>query len=241
MAETLIQDPSTYDIEMKDVIDSMDLTDIPTANGFQLHNTQPIQMERNRAIDEYQRVRAQSLYDMQREIENEHNARIHNRSGDEQFMDPRVRKPDVVSEADAKYRKMIMQHYQDNNEQEGFGYFDHEYDTFNRFKYYHDYLKIHSGHSYTKESVQSILNHREMIDRCFWPNSVEEIINNLNKETHPFAKEILQKMKGNSMLSMKLALQMIRNSENMAYGEILKMEMNVALNKIGDKDFDLGV
>ena len=80
-----------------------------------------------------------------------------------------------------------------------------------------------------------------MIDRCFWPNSVEEIINNLNKETHPFAKEILQKMKGNSMLSMKLALQMIRNSKNMAYGEILKMEMNVALNKIGDKDFDLGV
>lgn len=63
----------------------------------------------------------------------------------------------------------------------------------------------------------------------------------LRRETHPFAKEILQKMECNSMLSMKLALKMLRQSKNMAYGEILKMEMNVALNKTQDSDFELGV
>ena len=43
------------------------------------------------------------------------------------------------------------------------------------------------------------------------------------------------------MLSMKLALKMLRKAQNMAYGEILKMELNVALNKVGDPDFELGV
>ena len=43
------------------------------------------------------------------------------------------------------------------------------------------------------------------------------------------------------MLSMKLALKMIRNAQNMDYGQVLKMEMNVALNKTGDEDFELGV
>lgn len=80
-----------------------------------------------------------------------------------------------------------------------------------------------------------------MIDRCFWSNSIEEIMDALRRETHPFAKEILQKMECNSMLSMKLALKMLRKAKNMGYGEILKMELNVALNKTEDSDFELGV
>lgn len=80
-----------------------------------------------------------------------------------------------------------------------------------------------------------------MIDRCFWPDSIEEIMSNLKCETHPFAKTILAKMESNSMLSMKLALRMLRKARNLCYGEILKMELNVALNKVADADFDLGV
>lgn len=80
-----------------------------------------------------------------------------------------------------------------------------------------------------------------MIDRCFWPDSVEEITENLKRETHPYAKEILQRMEANSMLSMKLALKMIREAQNMDYGQVMKMELNVALNKVKDADFDLGV
>ena len=48
-------------------------------------------------------------------------------------------------------------------------------------------------------------------------------------------------MEANSMLSMKIALKMLRKAKNMAYGEILEMEINAALNKTDDKDFELGV
>jgi hypothetical protein len=80
-----------------------------------------------------------------------------------------------------------------------------------------------------------------MIDRCFWHNTVEEIMESLKRETHPFATEILQRMEANSMLSMKIALKMLRKAKNMDYGQILRMEHNVALNKVRDSDFDLGV
>ena len=43
------------------------------------------------------------------------------------------------------------------------------------------------------------------------------------------------------MLSMNLALSMIRKAKNLDYKGILEMELNVAFNKIQDKDFDLGV
>jgi len=43
------------------------------------------------------------------------------------------------------------------------------------------------------------------------------------------------------MLSMKLALQMLRKAQNMPYGEVLKMELNVALNKALDQETEFGV
>lgn len=40
---------------------------------------------------------------------------------------------------------------------------------------------------------------------------------------------------------MKLALQMLRKAQNMCYGDVLRMEANVALNKMQDADFQLGI
>ena len=34
---------------------------------------------------------------------------------------------------------------------------------------------------------------------------------------------------------------MLREARNMCFGEVLKMELNVALNKVMDSDFELGV
>jgi hypothetical protein len=48
-------------------------------------------------------------------------------------------------------------------------------------------------------------------------------------------------MENNSLLSMNLALGMIRKAANLDYKSILEMELNVAFNKIQDKDFDTGV
>ena len=77
-----------------------------------------------------------------------------------------------------------------------------------------------------------MLKHRQLIDRCFWSNSIEEIMENLRNEDDKFAQEVLQRMEANSMLSMKLALKMIRKAKNMCFRDVLNMELNVALNKV---------
>ena len=48
-------------------------------------------------------------------------------------------------------------------------------------------------------------------------------------------------MEANSMLSMKLALKMIRMAKNMCFRDALNMELNVAFNKVMDSDFKLGI
>lgn len=64
---------------------------------------------------------------------------------------------------------------------------------------------------------------------------------NLRKENHPFATECLKQMERNSLLSMNLALKMVRKAVNLDYKGTLQMELDVAFNKIQDKDFDIGV
>ena len=86
-----------------------------------------------------------------------------------------------------------------------------------------------------------MVQHQKLIDRCFWPNTIEEIMDNLRKEDHPIAKNMLEKMEKNSMLSMKLALKMLRDSKNQCFGQVLKTELNVALHKMEDQDFKIGV
>ena len=74
--------------------------------------------------------------------------------------------------------------------------------------------------------------HRELIDRCFYPNTVEEIMDNLSKETHPFAANCLEAMKRNSPQSMQLALKMLRKAINLDYKGCLQMELNVVFNRL---------
>lgn len=57
-------------------------------------------------------------------------------------------------------------------------------------------------------------------------------MDNLRRESHPFAAQVLERMEANSMLSMKLALSMLRKAKNMCYGDVLRMEANVVMNKI---------
>lgn len=103
-----------------------------------------------------------------------------------------------------------------------------------------DYIKSHSGHDYPRDP-NTFLKHTDLINRCFYANSVEEIMHNLQMENTPFAQMCLKKMSSNSMLSMKLTLEMLRRAKAMDYKGCLQLELNVALNKIQDKEFDLGV
>ena len=76
------------------------------------------------------------------------------------------------------------------------------------------------------------MRHEQMIHRCFYPDSVEEIMENLKKENTPFTRQCLEAMGKNSMLSMKLALKMLRKALNTDYKGAMEMEINVGLNKI---------
>ena len=102
-------------------------------------------------MNDYQNMKIDQLNKMDRDILNELDTRTLHRRGDEKFMDPRDRRPDVVAEADANYKKLMMQHYNSNNEQEGLGYFDHKFEQFYKFRYIHQYLKLQTGHTYEKQ------------------------------------------------------------------------------------------
>lgn len=81
----------------------------------------------------------------------------------------------------------------------------------------------------------------EMIGRCFYSNSIEEIKQNLRDEGTPFAIKCLEAMERNSDLSMRLALKMLRKAANLDYVSCLNMEVKVASKMIGSKDFEAGV
>lgn len=75
-------------------------------------------------------------------------------------------------------------------------------------------------------------------------NTLEEIIENLRREEaegSKFAATCLKKMQSNSELSMKLALRMVREAKNLDFKGVIQNEINVSLNKIQDKEFDLGI
>jgi len=103
-----------------------------------------------------------------------------------------------------------------------------------------DYVKDYTGDEYNKDTNKYV-RHTEAMNRCFYPSTVEEIMENLKKENTPFANQCLEQMKKNSMLSMKLALRMVRDARNLDYKGCLLNEINVSLNKIQDKEFDQGI
>ncbi len=106
------------------------------------------------------------------------------------------------------------------NEPEELGYLEfgeHATDRSSAFIYSNYFNNIMSfvgpriGDAYSTCNSVAVLN-KQLIDRCFYSNSVEEIMENLKKETQPFALKMLNAMKRNSPQSMQLALQMVRKA-----------------------------
>lgn len=101
-------------------------------------------------------------------------------------------------------------------------------------------LRTLSGHQFDADRTVAF-QHLEMIGRCFYPSSVEEIKANLRRESHPFAKKCLQAMERNSDLSMRLALRMLREATSLDYASCLRMEVKVASKMVETEDFDAGI
>ena len=162
----------------------------------------------------------------------------------EHYLDLTKDRPDVVAAADVEYERILRRDAAAKSTQEGRNYFDTVQDDrfkLSSFEYTYMFMSNHVGNDYDMNPQSTILQHKSTIDRCFNSDSLEEIMANLEAEDTEFSRKTLQRMKSNSELSMKLALKMVRKAKNLCYGEAIKMESNVALNKINDTDFKIGV
>ncbi|KAI7883088.1 ClpP/crotonase [Lichtheimia hyalospora FSU 10163] len=82
---------------------------------------------------------------------------------------------------------------------------------------------------------------REAIDRCFKFDTVEEIIDALQKEDSEWAKETLKLMGNVSPTSLKVTLQQLRTGANLTLGECFKMEYRLVQKFLEEHDFTEGV
>ena len=128
----------------------------------------------------------------------------------EDFIQANDRVPSAVADAEYRYMKMLRRDQHLNGDKDIQPYLNFDAANPDRdngflfhetFKGQHDYLMTFLDHWYHKD-VHVAIRHKTIIDRCFYPRSVEEIMQNLKKEPHPFAKECLAAMQRNSLHSL---------------------------------------
>ena len=138
------------------------------------------------------------------------------------FSEAKDRVPSSVAEAEFKYMQLLRKDADKyrNNEDEGYlewgqnahsPKFEEKFRHSNFFLKQQEFLKMQIGHSMNQNNSDAI-QHSSLIARCFYADSLDQIRDNLSRESSPFAKECLEAMDRNSELSMKLALQMLRKA-----------------------------
>lgn len=162
----------------------------------------------------------------------------------EEFMEPKDKVPSLTAEADLFYKRQLEQYNQRFTGEQEFGYLENRDEALylNYYNFLMGYVKSHIGHEYPRDPRTLLTKNAQAINRLFYSSSLEEILDNLRRESDtPFARLCLEKMSQNSTLSMKLALRMLRQARNLDFKGCLQNEINVALNKIQDAEFDQGV
>jgi hypothetical protein len=129
----------------------------------------------------------------------------------EEFQEPKDRLPSLTAATDYKYKQLLRQYNERHTEAAIPGYLEGAVDSIYQNYYHHvlGYVKSHSGHNYARNPKALLLKNAQVIARCFYPSSLEEIRDNLQREAadgSSFAALCLDKMEHNSTLSMKLAL-----------------------------------
>ncbi len=83
--------------------------------------------------------------------------------------------------------------------------------------------------------------HRNLIDRCFGFNTVEEIFEALQQESNPIVREWLKGSLKKSPTSLKLALALLRRTKGMGLREILALDFQVSRHCVEAPDFFEGI
>ena len=87
----------------------------------------------------------------------------------------------------------------------------------------------------------TLADHREVIDRCFCRDSVEEIIGALDAELDPWAADALQTLEAKSPLSLKMTYRQLRAGAHLDFDDALTMEYRMSQGCMAGHDFFEGV
>jgi enoyl-CoA hydratase len=83
--------------------------------------------------------------------------------------------------------------------------------------------------------------HREVIDRCFAGNSVEEIVSALEAEGSEWAEKQLSIMSGKSPTSQKISFRQLREGARLGFDDCMRMEYRMVQGLMEGGDFFEGV
>ena len=87
-----------------------------------------------------------------------------------------------------------------------------------------------------------VVDLRPQIDACFAEESIERIIDNLEKQDNEFGRQSLESLKSKSPTSLKVTLEQIRRGAKAKdFGETMTMEYRMSQHFAKGKDFPEGV
>jgi enoyl-CoA hydratase/carnithine racemase len=78
-----------------------------------------------------------------------------------------------------------------------------------------------------------------IIRRCFYPDSVQGIMELLRKDGTEFADRCLRTMEQASPLALELTLRLLREARSKGYAEAMAQELGVAINRATDSEFPI--
>lgn len=92
-----------------------------------------------------------------------------------------------------------------------------------------------------KDATCVLFDNRHAMDRCFSAQSVEGIIQNLEKEDSIWAKETLRILDHNCPTSLKVTFEALKRAKDMTFEEAINMELRVGTRLVARKDIQEGV
>ncbi|XP_031627285.1 3-hydroxyisobutyryl-CoA hydrolase, mitochondrial-like [Contarinia nasturtii] len=93
----------------------------------------------------------------------------------------------------------------------------------------------------TPQTEFILTKHLDQINKCFDASSVEEILDNLEKDNSEWAKQTINMLRKLCPTSLKIIFRNLELGKNLSLGECLQMEYRLALRLIAGKNFQEGV
>jgi enoyl-CoA hydratase/carnithine racemase len=90
-------------------------------------------------------------------------------------------------------------------------------------------------------TLPSLVEHREKIDVYFAENSVEAILDVLDKDASDWARETAKTIRSKSPTAAKLAFRQIREGKNLDFDDCMRMEFRMVSRVVEGHDFYEGV